>query len=353
MIETKRLLLRRLVSSDHEAFDTLFGDGEVMESSVHGTLSTEEVGAWLNRQIDGYGEESGIEVFAVEIRASCEVVGYCGMTRYPDIDGSAEIEIGFRLIRKYWGCGYATEAAIAVRDFAFSKLALPRLVALIEPGNARSIRVAEKLGMSFEKEVMMEGYDHPDHLYSMRHVPAADPIGSLPKGDMWVFGYGSLMWKPGFPHGEARPARIHGYHRALCVWSWVHRGTRERPGLVLGLDRGGSCIGIAHRVSAGDRDAVVEYLYARELVTNVYVPVVRPIHIEDVGRVAALAFIVDRGHDQYAGDLSAAHAARTIRDARGRSGANPEYFANTMAHLEALGIRCPRLTEIERVLSRD
>lgn len=168
---------------------------------------------------------------------------------------------------------------------------------------------------------------------------------------MWVFGYGSLMWKPGFPHGEARPAHIHGYHRALCVWSWVHRGTRARPGLVLGLDRGGSCVGVAHRVAAADRDAAVRYLYARELVTHVYVPVVRSIRIERVGIAAALTFVVDRGHDQYAGRLSAAHAARTIRNARGRSGPNPEYFANTLVHLEALGIGCPRLTEIARLLA--
>lgn len=180
----------------------------------------------------------------------------------------------------------------------------------------------------------------------------ADAIAALPAGDMWVFGYGSLMWNPGFPHGQARTAHIHGYHRALCVWSWVHRGTRARPGLVLGLDRGGSCVGIAHRVAAADRDAAVEYLYARELVTHVYVPVVRPIRIEGVGTAAALSFVVDRGHDQYAGKLSAVEAARTIRRARGQSGANPEYFANTMAHLEELGIGCPRLMEIERALAR-
>jgi cation transport protein ChaC len=137
---------------------------------------------------------------------------------------------------------------------------------------------------------------------------------------MWVFGYGSLMWKPGFPHDEARLAHIHGYHRALCVWSWVHRGTRARPGLVLGLDAGGSCVGIAHRVVAADRDSVVEYLYARELVTHVYMPVVRPIRIEDVGTAAALTFVADRGHDQYAGKLSAVEAARTQGD---RAGAGP------------------------------
>ena len=167
---------------------------------------------------------------------------------------------------------------------------------------------------------------------------------------MWVFGYGSLMWKPGFPHREARLAHLHGYHRALCVWSWVHRGTRARPGLVLGLDRGGSCLGIAHRVAAADRASTVDYLYARELVTHVYVPVVRRIRVAEMGTVTALTFIVDRDHDQYAGRLSPEQAARTIREARGRSGPNPEYFANTMAHLAELGIRCPRLEAIGRAL---
>lgn len=172
----------------------------------------------------------------------------------------------------------------------------------------------------------------------------------LPAGDMWVFGYGSLMWKPGFPHRDERLSRIHGYHRALCVWSWVHRGTETRPGLVLGLDRGGSCLGVAHRVAASDRDATVRYLYARELVTHVYVPVVRAIRIDGLGTVAALTFVVDRDHPQYAGRLAPGEAAATIRGARGKSGANPEYFRNTMEHLRALGIHCPRLADIERAL---
>jgi RimJ/RimL family protein N-acetyltransferase len=167
MIETKRLSLRRLAESDHGALDTLFGDEEVMESSVDGTLSTEEVGAWLKEQIDGYVEADGVEILAVEVTSTSEVIGYCGLTRYPAIDGTTEIEIGYRLKRECWGLGYATEAASAVRDYAFTKLKLPRLVALIEPGNTRSVRVAEKLGMRFEKEVMMQGFDHPDHLYTM------------------------------------------------------------------------------------------------------------------------------------------------------------------------------------------
>lgn len=167
MIETERLVLRRLVVSDHEAFDALFADEEVMESSDNGPLNTREVGVWLNGQIESYKKNSGIEILAVEIKSTSEVIGYCGLTQFRDIDGLAEIEIGYRLIRKFWGCGYATEAASAIRDHAFSELNLSRLVALIEPVNKRSIGVAKKLGMNYEKEAMMEGYDHPDHLYTM------------------------------------------------------------------------------------------------------------------------------------------------------------------------------------------
>ena len=170
---------------------------------------------------------------------------------------------------------------------------------------------------------------------------------------MWVFAYGSLMWNPGFPHRQARLAKIHGYHRALCVWSWVHRGTRDHPGLVFGLDRGGSCVGIAHRVSAAHRDAAAAYLYERELVTHVYKAVARRIRVDGVGVVAALTFVVDRRHPQYSGKLSPAEAANTIRDAHGRSGPNPDYFADALTHLDTLGIHCPRLHAIERELNGD
>ena len=177
-----------------------------------------------------------------------------------------------------------------------------------------------------------------------------DPLSTLPSGDMWVFAYGSLMWNPGFPHEQARLAKIHGYHRALCVWSWVHRGTRDHPGLVFGLDRGGSCVGIAHQVSAAERDAAAAYLYERELVTHVYKAVARRIRVDGVGVVSALTFVVDRRHPQYSGKLSPAEAASTIRGAHGRSGPNPDYFADTLAHLNTLGIHCPRLGAIQREL---
>lgn len=169
---------------------------------------------------------------------------------------------------------------------------------------------------------------------------------------MWVFGYGSLMWNPGFAHLQAERAHIHGYHRDLCVWSWVHRGTEAHPGLVLGLDAGGSCVGVAHRVAEANRDDTLHYLYARELVTHVYIPVVRNIRIDGEGVAPALTFVVDRRHPQYAGRLAAEVAAGAIRHARGRSGPNPEYLESTMVHLDELGIRCPRLENIQRALRR-
>ena len=133
----------------------------------------------------------------------------------------------------------------------------------------------------------------------------ANRIRASSAEDLWVFGYGSLMWHPGFEFLERIPARLIGLHRALCVYSFVHRGTPERPGLVLGLDRGGMCRGIAFRVAAAAREQTVAYLRAREQVTTVYLETLRRIELEDKARrqVQALCFIVDRSHVQYAGRL--------------------------------------------------
>ena len=159
--------------------------------------------------------------------------------------------------------------------------------------------------------------------------------------DFWVFGYGSLMWRPGFDHVEALPARLAGAHRALCVYSWVHRGTKEQPGLVLGLDRGGSCRGVAYRVAAAKRAQVTAYLRERELVTNVYREVSRPIRLLGAkpGRAVAVTFVVDRDHVQYAGRLPFPRVLRLVRAGKGASGANAEYVINTATHLQSLGIR--------------
>jgi cation transport protein ChaC len=160
-------------------------------------------------------------------------------------------------------------------------------------------------------------------------------------GDLWVFGYGSLMWRPGFDVVERVPARLIGLHRALCVFSYVHRGTPEKPGLVLGLDRGGMCRGIAYRVAAGKRDKTIAYLRGREQVTSVYLETVRRIELEDEARrqVRALTYIVDRGHVQYAGRLSVAESLHYVRQGHGRSGQNRDYVIETVRALEALGYR--------------
>ncbi|MYZ49176.1 gamma-glutamylcyclotransferase [Propylenella binzhouense] len=164
--------------------------------------------------------------------------------------------------------------------------------------------------------------------------------------DLWVFGYGSLTWRPGFPYLESRPARLAGAHRGLCVYSWVHRGTPERPGLVLGLDRGGTCRGVAFRVAAAERDEVVAYLRAREQVTNVYLERIRTAVFDDGGSTEALTYVVDRGHEQYAGHLDEETEFAIVRGAEGRSGRNAEYVINTALHLAAIGIPDRRLSSL-------
>jgi cation transport protein ChaC len=171
--------------------------------------------------------------------------------------------------------------------------------------------------------------------------------------DFWVFGYGSLMWRPGFDHIEAVPARLPGAHRALCVYSWVHRGTREKPGLVLGLDRGGSCRGIAFRVLGEKRESVMQYLRERELVTDVYREAWRPVRLEsghEREAVPALTYLVDRQHEQYAGVLSREEVLRYVRDGVGRSGINSDYVINTAKHLASLGIKDPVLAWLGKEL---
>jgi cation transport protein ChaC len=160
-------------------------------------------------------------------------------------------------------------------------------------------------------------------------------------GDLWVFGYGSLMWRPGFTYLEKGAARLIGLHRALCVFSFVHRGTPERPGLVLGLDRGGMCRGIAYRVPAAARADTIAYLRGREQVTTVYVETMRQIELEDESRrrVRALCYIVDRSHVQYAGRLTLAESLHHVRQGHGRSGPNRDYVLETVRALEGLGYR--------------
>lgn len=159
--------------------------------------------------------------------------------------------------------------------------------------------------------------------------------------DFWVFGYGSLMWRPGFEFIEQRPARLNGAHRALCVISHFHRGSPDAPGLVLGLDRGGSCRGVAFRVAPKLREPTVAYLREREQVTSVYLERMRLVDLldGDRNRVSALCYLVDRGHTQYSGTMNREEQLRYVERGHGKSGANTDYVLATVEALHELGIR--------------
>lgn len=155
--------------------------------------------------------------------------------------------------------------------------------------------------------------------------------------DIWVFGYGSLMWNPGFEHVESRQALLHGWHRSFCIYSHRYRGSPERPGLVLGLDRGGSCKGMAYRVAQSRALEVMDYLWDREMVNGVYTP--RILYPRTAGgRPPCHAYTVDRAHHQYAGGLDEREMVRLIRQGVGLGGHNRDYLASTVQHLDELGI---------------
>jgi cation transport protein ChaC len=157
--------------------------------------------------------------------------------------------------------------------------------------------------------------------------------------DLWVFGYGSLMWRPGFAYSYRCKAILRGWRRSLCVYSHVYRGSPERPGLVLGLDRGGACQGAAFQVDAALREATIRYLREREQVTAVYLERVAPVTLESGERVLALTYVADRLHQQYAGRLDRDAMLEYVRAGRGQSGDNAEYILETCDHLRAIGVR--------------
>jgi RimJ/RimL family protein N-acetyltransferase len=171
VVETERLILRHFHLFDVEALQSVFGDAEVMRFGP-GVQTIEWIRDWLRDCLANYYQNWGFGPWAVVEKSTRQTVGYCGLFYFPDIVGEPEIEIGYRLARSVWGRGYATEAVLAVRDYGFNVLCLQRLIAMIDPGNVASIRVAEKAGMHYEKDVMFEGYTHPDRVYVI-----ARPIG--------------------------------------------------------------------------------------------------------------------------------------------------------------------------------
>ena len=164
--------------------------------------------------------------------------------------------------------------------------------------------------------------------------------------ELWVFGYGSLMWRPGFPFTERVAATLQGRRRAFCIYSVHHRGTYARPGLVLGLAPGGSTRGMAYRISPEDWPEVYAYLLEREQPTETYIEARRPIRLADGRRADSLVFLSDVHHPQWAGRLSLERQAELIAGATGLSGRNVDYLRDLVEHLGEEGIRDRSMTAL-------
>ena len=175
-----------------------------------------------------------------------------------------------------------------------------------------------------------------------------DFIAGLAPGDLWIFGYGSLMWSPGFGYRQKALGRTHGYHRALCILSTRYRGTLRKPGLVMGLCRGGSCWGMAFRVTKSGVRLALARLWAREMNRRVYLPRLVPVQLTSGRRVRALAFLADTGHPAFVRELDLHGRARLVAQGIGQRGHCVDYIRNTLDHMHAVGVRDPHL---ERILN--
>jgi glutathione-specific gamma-glutamylcyclotransferase len=170
-------------------------------------------------------------------------------------------------------------------------------------------------------------------------VTSLDAVAPVSDGSLWVFGYGSLMWRPGFAYARRCKALLRGWRRALCIYSHVHRGSPDQPGLVLGLDRGGACQGVAFEVDGALREPTIRYLREREQVTSVYLERVAAVTLQGGGRVLAVTYVADRLHDQYAGRLDREAMLERVRAGQGQFGHNTEYVLETYDHLREIGVR--------------
>jgi cation transport protein ChaC len=183
-----------------------------------------------------------------------------------------------------------------------------------------------------------------EQLESSRRASLAHWNGRTP---LWVFGYGSLIWKPELDFDLRVPARVHGYHRRLCLRSVMYRGTAESPGIVAGLDRGGSCAGVLFRVPAAAVRAQFPGLWERELVLGSYAPRwLRTRRLDRGTLVRALAFVVRRDAVNYCGQIDETQLISIVATARGRLGSSLEYLQRTVAALRDVGLRDQHLERL-------
>jgi len=168
--------------------------------------------------------------------------------------------------------------------------------------------------------------------------------------DVWIFGYGSLIWRPEFEFEEKRDALVRGWHRSLCLWSRVNRGTPQRPGLVLGLDAGGACRGVVYRIAGQSVPDTLDALWQREMPAAAYLP--KWLNCQTTqGAVQALVFVMDRSKPAYARDLSVAQQAQIVFDACGKYGRCSEYVLNTVQALRAANIHDSKLEAVAQALN--
>ena len=208
---------------------------------------------------------------------------------------------------------------------------------------ARAARVVEDLGPS-PGAVYMTDEDYDLAIQRM--------LADAPAGDVWLFGYGSLLWKPACEVAESRRGTVRGWHRAFCIRLARFRGTRDRPGLMMGLDRGGQCRGMVFRLPADQVEASLGKLFRREIVVKPGSNVPRWLTAEtDDGPIRAIGFVVDRQSPHYAARLSPEEVADVLATAAGHWGSGAEYLRETIIRLEALGIRDRNLWRLQALVA--
>jgi len=216
-------------------------------------------------------------------------------------------------------------------------------------------RITREALLSGEIEKLLERHGgFPDKLSPQAlEASVQEALAAAPRGDAWVFAYGSLLWNPVIHFAERRVARLRGFHRRFCLWSFVGRGTRERPGLMLGLEPGGSCIGAALRIPRAQVPHELAVLWRREMIAGSYAPRWLPLEIEGLRSPrAGLVFVMNRRHSRYAGKLGEARVARAIGSAVGPIGTCREYFDHTRRSLAELGVADAMLERLRTRMDR-
>jgi cation transport protein ChaC len=191
-----------------------------------------------------------------------------------------------------------------------------------------------------------------EHRAGVEAILKARPGDGVGDDGVWVFAYGSLIWNPMIHFTEKRVATVHGYHRRFCLWTHLGRGSAAVPGLILGLDYGGACRGLAYRIAPAQAREELGLLWRREMVTGSYVPRWVRMVTREGGRGWAIAFVINHGHERYAGALSEARIVESISRAKGPLGLCASYLFDTASHLEQLGIRDPNLFRLRDLVAQ-